>query len=99
MVRLQYNHQTEFLKIKAKASAATQARIASQQRSKQPSITESFEVLQPIPQSFKRWKALTNSVCQYIAKDMIPFNTVTNVDFQKMLRTFEPQYVLPDRTS
>ena len=90
MVHLQYNHRTEFLKVKAKASTATQAQITSQQRNKQPSITESFELLQPILQSSKRWKALTNSVCQYIAKDMMPFSTVTNVGFQKMLHTFEP---------
>ena len=38
----------EFLKIKAKASTATQAQSASQQRNKQPSINESFELLQPI---------------------------------------------------
>jgi len=28
---------------------------------------------------------------------MMPFSTVCNVGFQKMLRTFEPRYVLPDR--
>ena len=64
MVHLQYNHRTEFLKIKAKGSPAAQARNASQK--KQPCITESFELLQPIPQSSKKWKMLTNSVCQYI---------------------------------
>ena len=97
MVHLQYNHRTEFLKIKGKASTATRAQSASQQRNKQPSIIESFELLQPIPQSSKRWKALTDSVCQYIAKNMMPFSTVTNVGFQKMLYTFEPRCVLPDR--
>ena len=97
MVHLQYNHRVEFLKVKAKASTATQARSASQKSNKQPCITESFEQLQPIPQSSKKWKALTNSVCQYIAKDMMPFSTVSNVGFQKILHTFEPRYVLPDR--
>ena len=28
---------------------------------------------------------------------MMPFSTVNNVGFQKMLHTFEPLYVLPDR--
>jgi len=28
---------------------------------------------------------------------MMPLNTVKNVGFQKMLYTFEPHYVLPDR--
>jgi len=30
-------------------------------------------------------------------KDMMPLSTVNNVGFQKMLNTFEPRYVLPDR--
>ena len=90
MVHLQYNHRMEFLKIKAKASTATRAQSASQQRNKRPSIIESFELLQPIPQSSKRWKALINSVCQYIVKDMMPFSTVMNVVFQKMRYTFAP---------
>ena len=38
---LQYNHCTEFLKVKAKVSTAT-----SQKSNQQPSITESFEQLQ-----------------------------------------------------
>ena len=95
MVHLQYDHHTKFLKVRTKGSPAAQARNASQK--KQPCITESFELLQPIPQSSKKWKMLTNSVCQYIAKDMMPFSTVNNIGFQKMLNTFEPQYVLPDR--
>ena len=28
---------------------------------------------------------------------MMPFRTVNNEGFQKMLHTFEPRYVLPDR--
>ena len=47
--------------------------------------------------SSQRWKNLTSSVCYCIAKDMMPFRTVNNEGFQKMLHTFEPRYVLPDR--
>ena len=78
-------HRAEFLKVKAKASTATQARSTSQNSNKQPSITESFEQLQSIPPSSKKWRILTNSVCQYLAKD----NTVSNIAFQKMLHVFE----------
>ena len=28
---------------------------------------------------------------------MMPFSTINNIGFQKMLNTFEPRYVLPDR--
>ena len=73
MVHLQYNHRAEFLKVKNKANSATQAQSASQRSSKQPSITESMKLLQPIPQSSKKWKTLTK--CYYVAKDMMPFST------------------------
>ena len=95
IVHLQYNHRPEFLKVKAKANHAAQLRSASSDR--QPTITEALHHLQPLPQNSKRWKALTNSICYCIGKDMLPFSTVNNVGFRKMLYTFEPRYVLPDR--
>ena len=40
---------------------------------------------------------LNKSVCQCIAKDMLPISIVNNIGFWAMLHTFEPKYVLPDR--
>jgi len=42
-------------------------------------------------------KRLTDSICYFIAKDMLPLDTVTNPRFQQMLRTFEPRNSSPDR--
>ena len=91
LVHLQYNHRQEYSKVKSKGS---QAKVAEQ---RQPLITESIQHLQPFSQHSAKWKSLTKSVCQYIAKDMMPFSTVNNEGFRNMLHTFEPRYVLPDR--
>ena len=64
---------------------------------RQPSITETFHQVEPLPRSSKRWKQLNNSVCLCIAKDMLPVSITSNADFLNMLHTFEPRFVLPDR--
>ena len=42
-------------------------------------------------------KKLTDSICYFIAKDMLSLDTVTNPRFQQMLRAFEPRNSSPDR--
>ena len=37
-----------------------------------------------------RWKALTDSVCHCIAKDMLPVDTINDPGFRQMLHTIEP---------
>ena len=53
-----------------------------------------FKARQPLSNGHPRWKKLTDSVCYFIAKDMLPFNTVNSPGFQ---HTFEPRYQSPDR--
>ena len=100
LVHLQYNHRSEYLKVKTKAAAA-QPRMqfprATSIVDRQTSITEAFQHLEPLSTSSKRWKMLNKSVCRCIAKDMLPISIVNNIGFRAMLHTFEPKYVLPDR--
>jgi len=44
------------------------------------------------------WKSLTNSVCQFLARDLVPIDMVNDTRFQNMLKVFEPRYTPPDRT-
>ena len=44
-----------------------------------------------------RWKKLTESVCYYIAKDMLPLDTVSSEGFLRMVNKFEPRYSPPGR--
>ena len=64
---------------------------------RQPSITEAFHQVEPLPRSSKRWKQLNNSVCLCIAKDMLPVSITSKACFLNTLHTFEPRFVLPDR--
>ena len=100
LVHLQYNHRSEYLKVKAKAAAAqprTQFPQVTSIVDRQTSITEAFQHLEPSSTNSKRWKMLNKSVCRCIAKDMLPISIVNNIGFRGMLHTFEPKYVLPDR--
>ena len=56
----------------------------------QPSIVDSFKKLTPVPHSSSRWKALTNSICYFLAKDVYPLSTVNNQLILHMLKIFEP---------
>ena len=56
----------------------------------QPSIVDSFKKLTPLPHSSSRWKALTNSVCYFLAKYLHPMSTVNDQGFLRMLKVFEP---------
>ena len=65
--------------------------------SKQLQITEAFTRTKPLPHSSARWKAITNSVCYFIAKGMHPFQTVNEPGFHQLLQSLEPRYEPPDR--
>jgi len=56
-----------------------------------------FKARQPFSNSHPKWKTLTNSVCYFIAKDMLPFDTVNSPGFQHLVNTFEPRYKPLDR--
>ena len=56
-----------------------------------------FEVQKPLTKSNLRWKKLTESICYFLVKDMLPFDTVNDPGFRHLVKTFEPRYTPPDR--
>ena len=64
---------------------------------RQLSITQAFEKGTPLAKTSHRWQKLTQSICYFIAKDMNPVATVNGVGFRRMIKEFEPCYVVPDR--
>ena len=64
----------------------------------QSSIEESFGKMM-LAQSSTRWKNLTSAVSQFLARDLVPIDTVNDPGFRKMLKMFEPRYALPDWTT
>ena len=63
----------------------------------QLSIKESFGKLIPLSRSSPKWKSLTNAVCQFLARDIVPIDTVKDAGFRNILKVFEPIYILSDR--
>ena len=50
---------------------------------------ESFATHGSLSHSTTRWKKLTEAVCYYIAKDMLPLDTVSGEGFLHMVKEFE----------
>ena len=65
--------------------------------SKQLTLAESTVSSTAMKVTNPRWKALTESVCYFIAKDMQPLSTINDTGFLHMLKKFEPRYTPPDR--
>ena len=61
---------------------------------RQLSIRQAFEKGTPLAKTSLRWKKLTQGICYFIAKDMNPFATVNGVGFRRMIKEFEPRYVV-----
>ena len=51
----------------------------------------------PYDKKGARWKAVTDAVAMYIAKDMVPIHTVEKPGFIHLLKILDPRYVLPGR--
>lgn len=64
---------------------------------KQPSVLETFTNCIPYDKKGARWKAITDAVAMYIAKDMVPIYTVEKPGFIHLLKVLDPRYVLPSR--
>ena len=84
-----------------KEENSRRSRPSSTVRSKRTSVENQlpalFEAQQPLSSGHPTWKKLTESVCYFIAKYMLPFDTVNSSGFQRLVNTFEPQYQPPDR--
>lgn len=64
---------------------------------KQPSVLETFTNCIPYDKKGARWKAITDAVAMYIAKDMVPIYNVEKPGFIHLLKVLDPRYVLPSR--
>ena len=58
-------------------------------------IIDSWSKQQPLSSSSKEYKALTNSVAYYLARDMLPLSIVDKPGFTAIIHQFNPHYQLP----
>ena len=77
------------------AAPAPQAEAAASIRPKQTTLTQAFDKGTPYDKSSKRWKEVTEAVTFYLAKDMVPFKTVENEGFKRLLKVVDPRYEVP----
>ena len=61
----------------------------------QPMINEALSRKQLHHQNSAKLKMLNDSVCYFISKDMLPYQTVNDKRFCAMLSVLDAQYVLP----
>jgi len=100
---LRYNHPTDYTTFVEQQQQQQGSQSASKQPSSTPrdssqsSIKDSLASHLPLAHSTTRWKKLTEAVCYYIAKDMLPLDTVSGEGFLRMIKEFEPRYNPPGR--
>ena len=89
IVHLQYRHLAKYNELVSllKLKPSEQTEVAKLLK-EQPSIEESFGKMIPLAQSSTRWKNLTSAVSQFVARDLIPIDTVNDPGFRKMLKVF-----------
>ncbi|KAL2102614.1 hypothetical protein ACEWY4_001782 [Coilia grayii] len=80
------------------AKKSTETFAGSDSCAKQTTIAAAFASVTPYDRSSRRHKEITSAVTHYIAKDMVPVNTVTKDSFKSLLRTMDRRYVFPSRT-
>ena len=99
IVHLQSRHSAVYSDIVDQLKTTGIAHLSAPLLKDQLSIEDSFMKLTPMSRSSSRWKALTNSVCYFLAKDLHLLSTVNDQGFLHKLKIFEPRYTPPDRTT
>ena len=84
-------------KKKAASKSSHSEAMDTGQTGAQQKLPAMFEAQKPLNKSNPRWKKLTESICYFLVKDMMPFDTVNDSGFQHLIKTFESHYILPDR--
>ena len=93
-------HPSDFAAMEKEDNSRNRPRISTIKSKSTPvenQLPALFEARQPLSSGHPRWKKLTDSVCYFIAKDMLPFDTVNSPGFQHFVNTLEPRYQPPDR--
>ena len=78
------------------SSGSNSTCVASMPRGQQK-LPELFKRQQAFPRTSSKWVKLTESLCYFLAKDTLPFDTVNGSGFRKFLEDLEPRYKPPDR--
>lgn len=73
---LRNNHTKEYTTMMLKSRKGLTELPSKASDPSQKQLKDSFVAHSPLPHGTARWKKLTEAVCYYIAKDMLPLDTV-----------------------
>ncbi|KAL1252179.1 hypothetical protein QQF64_019975 [Cirrhinus molitorella] len=83
---------------RAKTSASgTSSTSGARPKTTQLSLQASFTAATPYDKSSKKWKDITRAIALYIAKDMVPIQTIERDGFRYVVHTLDSRYELPGR--
>jgi len=97
---LEESHIDEYCKAKeeSKDSESSKSKEVEEPESGgQLTLEEVFQAKNPYPRNSESWKTLTKAICFFIAKDNHPYQTVSDLGFQRLLHSFDYSYHHPDR--
>ena len=97
LAHLRTTHANLYLEAQS-SMAGSSSRAPEARPANQPSIVDSIESVQRYERGSKRWKELTDAIVYYIAKDSQPLYTVQKPGFNRLVRSFDKRYELPDRS-
>lgn len=67
------------------------------QRAQQPSLYPSFSSGTPYDKTSKRYKEITEAITHFLAKDLMPINTVSREGFTSLIHKVDRRYRIPSR--
>lgn len=98
---LQHNHKDlyqEFQKSSVSKSKTTNVKSSSSKTVQQTSIHQSIASLTPYEKTSKRHKETTEAIARYLAKDMMPMNTVSREGFESLIDKLDRRYQILSRS-
>jgi len=91
ITHLCYNHTTKFTVFSQQQQGSESSSKQSSSDPSQLQIMDSLAAHLPLVHTTVKWKKLTEAVCYYIAKDMLPLDTVSGEGFLRVwLKNLSP---------
>lgn len=90
---LQHNHKDLYEEVQQASVSSKNANVmpSPASRSKQTSIQQSFASMTPYEKSSKCHKDITEAIARFLAKEMMPMNTVSRKGFVAMIGKTRPK--------
>ncbi|KAK7934198.1 hypothetical protein WMY93_005094 [Mugilogobius chulae] len=93
--RIQYEEYERLRQLAEKNKAED---VTVKKKSTQLSLADSFTKKVPYERKSEKWQTITDSITNYLARAMLPIQSVEQDGFKDMVKTLDPRYSVPSRT-